>query len=154
MHRGGKTRAEWPRRRRGVAATELALLLPLLLVMLLGGIDFCRFFFAYTTITNCASNRAQWASDPLSDPAIGVVTTTTSESPYSSVQAAALADANNLNPALTSSNITMTPSTPTIGGNVSVTVQYPFKMITSFMGYGTLTLTKTVTMRVAPATPN
>ncbi len=76
-------------RRRGAAATELAVLLPVLVLVLIGAIDFCRLFFHYTTITNAARNGALWASDPLAP----------NQSPYATVQDAALADANNLNPA-------------------------------------------------------
>ncbi len=69
---------------------------PFLAFILLIAIDFCRLFFAYTTITNAARNGALWASDPLANG-----TVTPSQSQYTSVTAAALADANNLNPALT-----------------------------------------------------
>jgi len=140
--------------RRGAAAAELAIVAPFLAFILLIAIDFSRLFFAYNTITNAARNGALWASDPYANPAIGTVTAATSQSPYTSVQAAALADANDLNPALTSSNITVSPSTPTTGSNVAVTVQYPFKLITSYLGFSTATLSKTVTMQVAPTAPN
>src|SRR5208283_2380488 len=93
-------------RRRGGAATELAVWLPLLVFVLIVAIDFCRLFFHYTTITNAARNGAVWASDPYANG-----TVTPSWSPYTSFQSAALADANNLNPALTSSNVTSSPGT-------------------------------------------
>src|SRR5208337_4030855 len=80
-------------RRRGAAASELALLLPLLVLVLIVAIDFCRLFFDYTIITNAARNGALYAIAP-------------TQSSYNSVQDAALADANNLNPALTAANVT------------------------------------------------
>src|SRR5271166_2637104 len=70
-------------RRRGGAAAELALLAPLLVFIFIVAIDFCRLFFAYTIITNAARNGALWASDP-----------GPTQSPYATVQEAALADAN------------------------------------------------------------
>ncbi len=86
-----------PRRtRRGGAIVELALALPLLLVILLICVDGCRLFFAYTTVTNAARNGALWASDPLANG-----TASPSQSTYATVTAAALADASNLNPAPT-----------------------------------------------------
>ncbi|MGZ3337767.1 MAG: TadE/TadG family type IV pilus assembly protein, partial [Isosphaeraceae bacterium] len=88
---------------RGAAAAELVVLAPLLLFILIVAIDFCRLFFDYTVITNAARNGALWASDPLANPAIVGLP---SQSPYGSVQDAALADANNLNPALTTGNVT------------------------------------------------
>jgi Flp pilus assembly protein TadG len=141
-----------PRRdlRRGAAAAEFAIVAPFLAFILLIAIDFCRLFFAYNAVTNSARNGALWASDPLANG-----TVTPSQSPYATVQAAALADANNLNPALTASNITQTTGTDGHGNATAVvTVQYPFKLITSYLGFNTANLSKTVTMRVAPAAPN
>ncbi|MGO8897337.1 MAG: TadE/TadG family type IV pilus assembly protein [Isosphaeraceae bacterium] len=132
-------------RRRGAAATELAVLLPVLVLVLIGAIDFCRLFFHYTTITNAARNGALWASDPLAP----------NQSPYATVQDAALADANNLNPALTAANVTSSTGTDGQGNaTVSVTVQYQFNMISTYLGFSNVNLSRQVTMRVAPAAPN
>ena len=133
-------------RRRGGAATELAVWLPLLVFVLIVAIDFCRLFFHYTTITNAARNGALWASDPLANPAIVGLP---SQSPYGSVQDAALADANNLSPAPT----VLPPTYGTDGqGNptVNVTVQYQFNMISTYLGFSNVNLLRTVTMRMAP----
>jgi Flp pilus assembly protein TadG len=149
LNRRAPRRAEL---RRGAAAAELAIVAPFLAFILLFAIDFCRLLYAYNTITNAARNGALWASDPLANPAIAGLP---SQSPYSSVQAAALADANNLNPALTTSNITQTSGSDGQGNaTVVVTVQYPFKLITSYLGFNTATLSRQVTMRVIPAAPN
>ena len=43
----------------------MALLLPILSFILIVAIDFCRLFYAYNVITNCARNGALWLSDPL-----------------------------------------------------------------------------------------
>ncbi len=117
--------------RRGAAAAELALLAPLLLFVLIVAIDFCRLFFAYTIITNAARNGALYAIAP-------------TQSPYNNVTAAALADASDLNPAPT-----VLP--PTYGNaTVSVTVQYQFNMISSYLGFSNVNLSRQVTMRMAP----
>jgi Flp pilus assembly protein TadG len=119
-------------------------LLPLLLFMVLGAVDFCRLFYTYTTITNAARNGAIWLSDPLAS----------TQSPYTTFQQAALADANGLNPALTASNVTSSTTTDSSGNTIiAVTVQYSFKLITSYLGMGTLNVSRQVTMRVAPTTP-
>ncbi len=137
-------------RRRGGTAVEFALAAPLLGFILVGAIDFCRVFFAYTTITNAARNGAIWASDPFANG-----TVSPSQSPYGSVQAAAIADANNLTPALTTSNVTQASGTDANGNaTVIVTVQYQFPLITSFMGLSNVSLSRQVTMRVLPQTPN
>jgi len=123
-------------RRRGGAATELAVWLPLLVFVLIVAIDFCRLFFSYTIITNAARNGALCAIAP-------------TQSPYNSVQDAALADANDLSPAPT----VLPPTYGTDGqGNqtVSVTVQYQFNMISTYLGFSNVPLSRQVTMRMAP----
>jgi Flp pilus assembly protein TadG len=139
-------------RRQGGAAAELALMLPLLCVMLIGAIDFCRLFYAWNIITNCARNGALWLSDPHANG-----TLTPSQSPYTSYQDAALADAisnNSLSPALTSSNISS--STGTDGQKnptAIVTVTYQFNLVSSYLGFGSVNLKRSVAMRVQPPWP-
>jgi Flp pilus assembly protein TadG len=145
-----KARRHGPARRRGGSAVEMVMVTPMLCFILIGAIDFCRVFFAYTTITNAARNGAIWASDPYANG-----TVTPSWSTYGSLQAAALADANNLNPALTDSNVTSTTGTDANGNpTVIVTVQYDFPLITSYFGGSTVSLSRQVTMRVEPQVPN
>ncbi len=71
-------------RRQGGAAAELALMLPVLTFILIVAIDFCRLFYAYNVITNCARNGALWQSGPYSNS-----TLPPSQSPYTSYQDAA-----------------------------------------------------------------
>jgi Flp pilus assembly protein TadG len=133
--------------RRGGSAAELALVAPVLVFILLFTIDFCRVFFAYTTITNAARNGALWASDPLAS----------TQSPYASLQAAALAEDNNLNPTLTSEIAAGTGSiTQTAGtdpNTVMVTVSYQFPLITSYLGMRNVSFSPQVTMRTLAQTP-
>ena len=138
--------------RRGVAAVEFALILPFLCILLLGAVDFSRVFYHYITVTNCARNGALWASDPYANTALGVVTSSTTWSPYANVTAAALADSN-LNPTPT----VIGPTSGTDGsGNttMSVTVSYTFTPLTTFLGFSAVNLSSTVTMRVLPTTPS
>lgn len=129
--------------RRGTAAVELALLLPFLAFPFVVGVDYSRLFYHYLTVTNCARNGALYACDPVA----------AADSPYTSVQQPALADAANLSPTPT---VTSTNGTDADGNAyVEVTVSYQFQTITSFPGFGgTVGLQRTVRMRVAPATPN
>jgi Flp pilus assembly protein TadG len=131
------------RLRRGSSAAELALLLPLLSMLLLFTIDFARLYYYYSIVTNCARNGALYGSDP----------TAAAESPYPDLTTAALADASNLSPqpAVTSSTGTDSNGNP----YVQVTVVYPFTTISNYPGLSNpINLTRTVQMRVAPATPN
>lgn len=134
-----------PRRHRGVAAVELALLLPLLTLLLLGTIDFARLFYHHTTISNCARNGAMWAANSA---------LVRKNSPYASVAAAVIADGSSLTPAITAGNVTQTAGTDGNGDWVEVRVDYPFTMLTSYvLGYKEITLTRTVRMRVLPDIP-
>jgi Flp pilus assembly protein TadG len=136
-------------RRQGGAAAELALMLPLLCVMLIGAIDFCRLFYAWNIITNCARNGALWLSDPYSNGALPPI-----QSPYTSYQDAALADANYLSPALTTSNISTSTGTDGQGNATAiVTVTYQFNMVSSYLGFGSVNLQRSVAMRVQPQWP-
>ena len=87
--RAGRRRAT----RGGVAATELALLLPFLVFLFLISVDFARFAHAYITVTNCARNGAIYASSNA---------TSRQQSPYynaninTATQTAARADASSL----------------------------------------------------------
>lgn len=124
-------------RRRAAVAAELAILLPVLTFLLVITVDFARLFYHYVTITNCARNGAIYASDPIGR----------TQSRYSGITDAALADATNLTPQPTVS------STAT-GNSVEVTVSYPFRTITSFPGVpSTMNLRSTVRVRVAPRVP-
>ena len=131
---------------------------------MLGTIDFCRCFYAYNNINNCARNAALFASDPYSNTFSPLWTTTapTSYSPYikatenASVAAAAQADATNLTP-----TPTVGPSDPTYGKDsannktVTVTVYYTFTPLSSYiLGETTFVMSRAVTMRVSPPLPN
>lgn len=133
------------RRRRGAAVVELAFLLPILCTLAVIATDFAQVFYYDLTIYNCARNGAVWMSDPVAQ----------KQSPYLTLQDAALADATNISPAPT---VTSTgPSAPDANGNqeVSVTVSYTFQTITNYPGVpSTWNLSRTVTMRVAPRLPN
>ena len=47
---------------RGQSLAEFALLLPILMILMLGAIDFGRLYFAYVSVTNASRNAAQYGS--------------------------------------------------------------------------------------------
>ena len=129
--------------RRAAAAVELALLLPVLTFLLVISVDFARLYYHFVTITNCARNGAMWLCDPVAQ--------TTSK--YATVDAAARADATNLDP----SNLTISSSRGVgLDGNpyVEVTATYQFPLITTYLGFNAQTISRTVRMRTAPVTPS
>jgi Flp pilus assembly protein TadG len=139
-----------PSPRRAAAAAEIALLGSVLALVLVITIDFARLFFTYVTITNSAYAGAMYASQ-------GDTATKTYSTDTSGTQAAAVAEGASLSPALSSGNVTLS-SVGTDANNdpcVSVTVTYSsFTTLITYPGVPhTMTLTRTVEMRVAPSTP-
>jgi Flp pilus assembly protein TadG len=141
MHRPASQRRRSSRA--GSSSTELALLLPILGMFLLFTVDFARLFYHYSIVTNCARNGALYGSDPVA----------AQESNYATLSAAALADATDLSP---QPNVTSTKGLDGSGNPyVEVTVVYPFQTISNYPGLSNpINLSRTVRMRVAPATPN
>lgn len=127
-------------RRRGVAAVELAVLLPFLLFVFVVSLDYCRIFYYSVAVSNCARNGAAYGSADKTRARDTV-----------GIQAAAQADGRfNLDPQL----LTVTPTTNDAASYVQVTVDYPFTPITRFPGIPLETnLSRTVRMDVVPATP-
>jgi Flp pilus assembly protein TadG len=129
--------------RSGAAAVELAVVLPLLALFFFIAVDYSRIFYAYATVSTCARNGAFYASD----------SAYADDSPYQSVEEAALADASNLSPTPT---VTSATGTDADGHDyVEVTVTYSFNTVTNYVGIGkTIQVVRTVRMRKAPLTPN
>ena len=128
--------------RRGVAAVELAFLLPFLAFLFVIAVDWSRIFYFTVIVTNCARNGALYACDPVTQPS----------SPYQNVTAAALADAKDLSPAPT---VTSSTGSDASGSYVDVTVSYTFQTVTNFPGVPTNTnVVRTVRMRTLPKVPN
>jgi Flp pilus assembly protein TadG len=130
------------RARRGVAATELAVMLPFLAFLFVIGVDWSRVFYYSVTLDNCARNGALYASDPYSQV----------QSPYGSITAAALADAPNMNPAPT---VTSSSGVDDSGYSyVDCTVSWQFQTVTNFPGVPNQTnLARTVRVYQAPSLP-
>jgi Flp pilus assembly protein TadG len=131
--------------RRATACVELAVLLPVICFLFVVTVDFARVFYYTLTLENCARNGALWASDPLSS----------TQSSYTSLNQAVLADASNLSPALSTSNISSATSTDANGNSVvTVTVSYNFNTISNFPGVpNPFAFTRSVEMRLMPTLP-
>jgi Flp pilus assembly protein TadG len=129
-------------KRRGIAAVELAVLLPLLMFLFVISVDYGRVFYFAITVENCARNGALYGSDPIA----------ASQSPYTNITQAALADAGNLSPQPTVTSTNGVDSSK--NSYVEVTVSWQFQTITGYPGVpNTVNLTRTVRMGIAPNTP-
>jgi uncharacterized protein (UPF0333 family) len=118
---------------KGQSLVEFALVLPLLVVLLFGIMDFGRVFHAYLTIDHAGREAARAAS-------IGKDDTT--------VKNTAVNDATGIG--LTVDRVGVTPALRTSGTNVTVTITYPITFLTPLIGniVGPITLEDTTVMRV------
>lgn len=118
------------REEKGAVAVEFALVLPILLVLLIGIMEFSLLFNAQITVTSAAREGAR--SMALHK---NVATARTD------VKAAFF-----LSPGLTDAQITVSPTTCTVGALSTTTVRYPYHLITGLFG-DSITLTGKAAMR-------
>jgi len=136
-------------RRRGLAVTETAILMPLVCLLFAVAVDWARIFYYSVTVENCARNGAMWAADPYS----GML------SQYADVTSAALADASSLTPQPTVSSASGTSGSYNY---YDCTVTYTFRTLSDFTNVQTpffavpkgTTISRTVRVYQAPQTPN
>ena len=113
---------------RGAAIVEFALVLPVLVMLIFGIVEFGRGYNAKVTVTHAAREGARvlaLTADP------------------NAAEAAAKNAATSLDP----NDVTVTASACTPGTPASVTVQFPFTYDVPLVGGGTKTLTSTGVMR-------
>jgi Flp pilus assembly protein TadG len=134
------------RRRSGAAAVEMALVAPLLAFLFVVTVDFGRIFYYQLTLNNCARNGAIYGSNLRSYQETGWV------QPYNNAVNATLMDGAGLNPPLDATMVEVDNGQGSDGNpNVTVSINYPFTMITNFPGINsTFTLRAQSSMRVAP----
>ncbi|KQQ20870.1 pilus assembly protein TadE [Rathayibacter sp. Leaf299] len=115
----------------GAVALEFALLLPILMVILVGIVEFSLLFTAQTTITNAAREGAR-SMALHNNPATA----------RTAVKNAAF----NLSPGLTDAQITVSPTACTVGTLGTTTIRYQYHLMTGLFGDG-ITLTGKAAMR-------
>jgi len=112
---------------RGAVAVEFALILPLLVLLLFGIIEFGQAYNAYITVTHAAREGARLAavgkySEQLVRDRAGYIGS--------------------------SITVTKVPANPSRGSTVTVTVAYPYELIVPFFGTRNLVVRSTASMRV------
>jgi Flp pilus assembly protein TadG len=129
--------------RPGVAAAEMAVLLPFVGFLFVVAVDYCRIFYATQTLWHCAQAAALYAS--------GTAKTTSAVGAVQAAKQAALADAVNLNPPLQAENVIVMLDKQA----ATVTVQYEFPMLTLMFGANAnVMLQRSVIMGLAPLPGN
>ncbi len=119
------------RTERGAVAVEFALVLPLLVAMLLGIMEFGLMYNGQVSVTNAAREAAR---------------TMAVTNDAAAARAAARAAAPSLNPGITNAEVAIDPATCTPGATARITITHPFGSITRFFGPG-VTLTGRAAMR-------
>ncbi|WP_353712724.1 TadE/TadG family type IV pilus assembly protein [Arthrobacter sp. K5] len=104
---------------RGAVAVEFAILAPVLVMLLLGIMEFGRAYNVQTTLTNAARE--------------GVRSMAINNS-QATARAAAKTAVGQLNPALADGNITFSSATCTIGSQMTVTISYNLSTMTGIAG--------------------
>lgn len=114
-------------------------MLPLLLLLFVGSVDFARVFRQMQVIAECARSGAVYAADP----------DLAARSGFESVESIALAGAIGLSPKPT---VSVAYGTDSRGDKYAeVMVSYSFSLITSFLDSKPLTVSRTSRARLRPA---
>lgn len=104
---------------RGAAAIEFALILPILVVLVFGVIEFGRVFNAQISITNAAREGARYMAIHNS---------------AADARTAAANAAPSLTPALSVGSVDVSPAPCVLGSPVTVTVHYTVDFVTGYFG--------------------
>src|SRR5258708_5049151 len=135
--------------RRGGAAAELAIILPVLMTLVLGAVDFSRFAYYYIAVTNAARAGSAYAC-------MNNFTSSSSTTWQSNISSAAQDEMRNQVGAGNISNLTVTTTTTTDANGLKraqVTASYPFTTIINWQWTGlgiphTMTLARKVELRL------
>ena len=125
---------------RGQSLTELAIIAPFLIVLMLGVIDFGRVYFAYVSVTNGARNGAHFASQG-----------TGAAEDIDGIRAAAVGETSDLlNTSATNPDVSVATGTDSQGRlYADVTMSYAYSTIFPWPGLpGSINVERTVRTRV------
>jgi Flp pilus assembly protein TadG len=134
-----------PGGRRAIAATEFALALPVLLLLMIGAVDFGRFAYSHVTLTNAVRAGTGYGS-------VNPYTTATLATWKANVKQAVVDEMSTMS-GFNSSLLTVTVTNdttgePSGGWRVQVVASYPFTTLITWPGIpSTTTMQRSVAMR-------
>lgn len=105
---------------KGAAAVEFALVVPLLLILVFGIIEFSRIYNAQISLTNAAREGARY------------MVIHSGATLIADTKAEVIAAAPSLNPAIVATQITVSPIACASGTDITVTIAYPITLLTGF----------------------
>jgi Flp pilus assembly protein TadG len=104
---------------RGAAAVEFALVLPVLILLVLGLIEFSRVFNTQISISNAAREGARTMAIE-NDPGVA--------------RTAAISAAPSVNPSISADDIAVSPGDCVAGATVTVTITYTVELLSGYFG--------------------
>ena len=104
---------------RGAAAVEFALIVPILLVLIFGMVEFSRLYNVQLSLSNAAREGARTMAVE-NDPTL--------------TRNKIIASAPSVNPSISAGNIAISPATCVAGATVTVTITYSVSLLTGFFG--------------------
>ena len=127
---------------RGQSLVEFALVLTLLLVLAAGAVDLGRVFHSTIIITNASREGARYLTRNPNDAA--------STPRFSGTKNAAIQEANGPLITITQADVTVLPDVATLdpGANISVTVQYSFRPVMTFILPDPIIIRRTTQMMI------
>ena len=132
--------------RRAIAAAELALLMPTLVLLALGTLDVCRLFYGCITLANSARNGALYASGNSGMELASPYYSASDADFTAGTLRAVRADAGNLSPSLADGDISLTYAT-SYDGTYSST--RPATIDSTHDGYARVTISWTYTTTIS-----
>jgi Flp pilus assembly protein TadG len=130
------------RKRRGVAASEFALTLPLIACLFLATTDFCRVFYYSQTLQSCANDGVLFSSGTAKPPS--------GTASCNAAVNAAMACGAGLSPTVQATDV----SVESVGAVSTVTVRCTFQPLIAYPGMpGAIQLVRTATASLAPLNP-
>jgi len=104
---------------RGAAAVEFALIVPILVLLVFGIVEFSRVYNVQLSLSNAAREGARTMAIH-NDPAL--------------TRSTVIASAPSVNPAIAEGNIAISPSDCVAGATVTVTISYSVSLLSGFFG--------------------
>jgi Flp pilus assembly protein TadG len=129
----------------GQSLVELALLLPILILIMAGALDLARVYDAYTSITNASREGARYGAANPTDNS-GIASAVNRELTSTGISGVTVSEACSTY----SANTPVDCGVANTGDRITVSVSYPFRFVTGLIiGLSSISMSNSATMPVA-----